>query len=126
MDGNRDIFSERKKRITVCLWVLALGVFLIAIAITESRGEETITDTLFEAVTMDGEAVDIGEIQVRRTQIKMESVNFSINEVDQYIKYYDDKKDEIQTFIDELKNLRNNILREAKKIKLRNPIKPEG
>jgi len=34
MDGNRDIFSERKKRITVCLWVLALSSFIVAIAIS--------------------------------------------------------------------------------------------
>jgi len=115
-----------KKKITVILCALAFFTFLFAVILDECRGEETVTDTMFESVTMDNEVQDISEVKVRRTRIKMESFEFTLAEIDGYIEFYEIKRKEIQGMIDEMRTLRQKVLDEAEKIRLRKPVGREG
>ena len=109
----------KKQTITRVLYVVALLTFMAALAVTEGWCGETITDTMYEAITPDGEAIDISEVKVRQTIIKMITTDATIAELDAAIEYYKAMMAPYQEAIDNFKEIRERVLREAEKVKLR-------
>ena len=96
--------------------IIMLAIIFLLLASLDGYAEDIAIE--YEPLTLDYEAVELGEVVVTEKTISSSEITWTLNEIDTYIKLNEAEIKKFQDNIDYFKKIRLKVEAEAKKVKL--------